>query len=177
MVKPCLSRQFQHKGCDPHCSSIGVSVFLTKMVSKWLNSSRPSDAYIRQKPTIIGSDIGLSPGRRQAIIWTNAGIWLIRTLGTNFSEILNEIHAFSFRKTHLKMSSAKWRPFCLGLNVLSCGVIPSTFYTPFLYAGKQNGNASYGYNFYCLKSFHKYLRSCKTNSIQWMNTIQCNDCD
>ena len=70
------------------------------------------------KLTIIGSDNGLSPGRRQAIIWTNAGILLIRTLGTNFSEILSAIHAFSFKKMHLKMSSAKWRPFCLGLNVL-----------------------------------------------------------
>ena len=42
--------------------------------------------------TIIGSDNGLSPERRQAIIWTNAGILLIPTLGTNFSEILGEIH-------------------------------------------------------------------------------------
>ena len=69
--------------------------------------------------TNIGSDNGLSPGRRQAIIWTNVGILLIRTLGTNFSEILSEIHTFSFKKMHLKMSSAKWRPFCLGLNVLT----------------------------------------------------------
>ena len=69
--------------------------------------------------TNIGSDNGLSPGRRQAIIWTNVGILLIRTLGTNFSEILSEIHTFSFKKMHLKMSSAKWRPFCLGLNVLN----------------------------------------------------------
>ena len=52
--------------------------------------------------TIIGSDNGLSPGRRQAIIGTNAGILLIRTLGTNFSEILNEVHTFSFKKMHLK---------------------------------------------------------------------------
>ena len=37
--------------------------------------------------TTIGSDIGLSPGRRQAIIWTNTGILLIGPLGTNFSEI------------------------------------------------------------------------------------------
>ena len=59
------------------------------------------------KLTIIGSDNGLSPDRRQAIILTNAGILLIRTLGTNFSEILNEIHAFSFKKMHLKVSSAK----------------------------------------------------------------------
>ena len=68
--------------------------------------------------TIIGSDNGLSPGRRQAIIWTNAGILLIGPLGTNFNEIVIEIHTFSFKKIHFKMSSGKWRPFCLGLNVL-----------------------------------------------------------
>ena len=64
------------------------------------------------KLTTIGSDNGLSPGRRQAIIWTNAVILTIRTLGTNFSDILSEIRAFSLKKMHLKMSSAKWRPFC-----------------------------------------------------------------
>ena len=68
--------------------------------------------------TIIGSDNGLSPGRRQAIIWTIAGILLTAPLGTNFIEILIGIQTFSFKKMHLKMSSAKWRPFCPGLNVL-----------------------------------------------------------
>ena len=71
------------------------------------------------KLTIIGSDNGLSPDRRQAIIWTNAGMWLIGPLGTNFSEILIGIQIFSFKKMPLKMSSVKWRPFCLGLNVLT----------------------------------------------------------
>ena len=71
------------------------------------------------KQTIIGSYNGLSPGRRQAIIWTNAGILLIGPLGTNFSEFLIQIQTFSFKKIHLKMSSAKWGPFCLGLNVLN----------------------------------------------------------
>ena len=66
----------------------------------------------------IGSDNGLSPNRRQAIIWTNGGILLIEPLGTNFNEILIEIHTFSFKEIRLKMSSAKCRPFCLGLNVL-----------------------------------------------------------
>ena len=76
------------------------------------------------KLTIIGSDNGLSPGRRQAIIWTNAGILLIRNLGTNFSKILSKIYTFSFKKIHLKMLSGKWRPFCLGLNVLThCGLM------------------------------------------------------
>ena len=68
--------------------------------------------------TIIGSDSGLSPGRHQAIIWTNAGIVLIRTSGTNFSEILGKTHSFSFKKMHLKMSSAKGHLFSLGLNEL-----------------------------------------------------------
>ena len=68
--------------------------------------------------TSIGSDNGLSPGRHQAIIRTNAGILLIRPLGTNFSEFLVEIQIFSFKKMRLKGWSAKWRPFDLGLNVL-----------------------------------------------------------
>ena len=34
-----------------------------------------------------------------------------RTLQTNFSAILSEIHTFSFKKIHLKMASAKWRRF------------------------------------------------------------------
>ena len=72
--------------------------------------------------TIIGPDNGLSPGRHQAIIWTNAGILLIGPLGTNFSEMLIEILTFSFKKMCLKVSSAKWQPFCLGLNVLSSPV-------------------------------------------------------
>ena len=63
------------------------------------------------KLTIIGSDNGLSPGRRQAIIWTNAGILLIGPLGKKFCDIFIEIHTVSFKEMHLKMSSAKWRQF------------------------------------------------------------------
>ena len=63
---------------------------------------------------------GLSPERHQAITWTNAGILLIEPLGANFSENLIAILTFSFTKMRLKVSSAKWRPFCLGLNVSMC---------------------------------------------------------
>ena len=70
------------------------------------------------KLTTIGSNNGLPPVRRQAIIWTNAGILLIGPLGTNFNEILIEVYTFSFKKMQLKISSDKWRPFCLDLNVL-----------------------------------------------------------
>ena len=70
------------------------------------------------KLNIIGSGNGLSPGWSQAIIWTNAGVLLIWPLGTNFSEMLIEIHTFTFKKMHVKMLSAKRRPFCLSLNVI-----------------------------------------------------------
>ena len=81
------------------------------------------------KLIIIGSGNGLSPGRRQAIIWTNAGLLLIGDLGTNFSEILIKIYTLSFKKMHLKMSSGKWRPSCLGLNVLKQKILPGTLDT------------------------------------------------
>ena len=71
------------------------------------------------KLTIICSDNRLAPGRRQAIIWTNAGILLIRTIGTSFSEILIEIRTFSFKKIRLRLSSGTWRSFCLGLSALT----------------------------------------------------------
>ena len=74
--------------------------------------------YVR-KLTTIGSDNGLLPGRRQANIWSNVGILLIRPLGTNFSEIFTKIYTFSFKKIHLKMSSGKWQPSCFCLNLSS----------------------------------------------------------
>ena len=58
------------------------------------------------------------PDRRQVIIWTNAVMLLIWSLGTNFSDILIEIHTFLFKKFYLTILYWKWWPFCLGLSVL-----------------------------------------------------------
>ena len=94
------------------------------------------------KLTIIGPENGLSPGRHQAIIGTNAGILLIRPLGTNFSEILIGIQTFSFKKMYLKMLSAKWRPFCLGLNVLThWGRVTHICVNKLTIIGSENGLA------------------------------------
>ena len=76
------------------------------------------------KLNIIDLDNGLSPGRRQAIFWTSDGILLIWPSGSNFNEMFIEIHEFSFKKIHLKMSSAKWRPFCPGIHYWA-GTLPS----------------------------------------------------
>ena len=71
------------------------------------------------KLTIIGSVNGFSTGRRQAITWTNAGLLSIAPLGINLSVNLVEIHICLSKQMHLKMSPVKWRPFHLGLNVLT----------------------------------------------------------
>ena len=92
-------------------------VFITYSKSKLTHWGRVTHICV-SKVNITGSNNGLLPDRRQAIIWTNAGILLIQNLGTNFSEILSEIHTFSFKKMHLRMLSAKGPPFCLSLNVL-----------------------------------------------------------
>ena len=99
-----------------HPSHLLANLQKTQALTHW---GRVTHVYA-SKRTIIGSDDGLLPDRHQAILWTNAGILLIGPLGTkNFYETLISIPTFSFNKTHLKMSSGKWRPSCLGLNVLT----------------------------------------------------------
>ena len=64
--------------------------------------------YASMKWISIDSGNGLSPSRRQAITWTNAPILLIGPLGANFQFK----YSSPLKKIHLKISSAKWRPFC-----------------------------------------------------------------
>ena len=79
------------------------------------------------KLTIIGSDNGLSPGRRQAIVWTIAWILLIGPLGTNFSEISKFIHFHFqgnvFENVVWKMAAILSRPQCVDITthtVMQC---------------------------------------------------------
>ena len=95
------------------------SILLLTFCEEWTHWNRVAHIYISKIIIIIiGSDNGLAPGQCQAITWTNAGILLIGSLEINFSEILIESNTFSFKKMHLKMSSAKWGASCLDLNVL-----------------------------------------------------------
>ena len=101
------------------------------------------------KLTIIGSDNGLSPGQCQAIIWTNAGIVLIWTSGTNFSEIFKRnscifIHENAFENVICEMAAILSWPRCVytGIPILvrrhlyietpsffffCCSMVPITF--------------------------------------------------
>ena len=133
---PCLHL------CTYHANGVVVTCVLSKM-NAWQFSWEQKKTYLQKiwipsekwksplanwnrvthicvrKLIIIGSDNGLSPGRRQIIIWTNARILLIWPLGIQFTEISIEIHILSFKTMHLNTSSATCRPFCLGLNVLT----------------------------------------------------------
>ena len=96
-----------------------IKIVVNKIFAKWrVLFTRWGRVICVGKLTIIGSGDGLSPARHRAIIWTNAGILLIEPLGTKFSEISIEVHAFSFKKLQFKMLSGKWRPSCIGLKVL-----------------------------------------------------------
>ena len=67
----------------------------------------------------IVSDNGLSLIRRQAIILPNAGLLSIAPSGTKYSEIWNKMQNVTVTKMHLKISSAKWRPFFPGGDELT----------------------------------------------------------
>ena len=118
MLKKELNDKWSHKlfAFTRRLHLAKASVSLNVINTKHVNLLRPH--IFVSNITIIGLENGLSPGRRQAIIWTNAGTLLIGPLGTKFGEILIEIYTLSFKKMHLKMSSGKCRPFCFGLNVL-----------------------------------------------------------
>ena len=71
----------------------------------------------------FGSDNGLSPGRRPAIIWTSADILSVKPQGPYFKEIIFDVQIFSFKEMQFKMPLAKWLPFCLGFNVWTCWMV------------------------------------------------------
>ena len=114
--------------------------------------------------TIISSDNGLSPGRCQAIIRTNAGILLIRPLGTNFSEILIEILIFSFKKMRLKVSSAKRRPFCLGLNELIDELVTYEVVWSFLWDSCMMVYLLINADEYCSTTHHNHKKNVKVKN-------------
>ena len=75
--------------------------------------------YAVVKWVIIASGNGLSLMWHQAVVWTTAGLFLIGSLRTNFSEIRTK-NVYIFRQDiEVEISSAKWRPFCLGFNILN----------------------------------------------------------
>ena len=120
------------------------------------------------KLPIIASDNALSPGRRQAIIWTSAGILLIGSLGTNFSENLMEIITFSFKKMRMKVLSAKWRPCCLVLNVWNTSLLALVMGT---LHSLVNSIHKLLYKKTLILCLWSYLRQAVEQTFQWFNSL------
>ena len=58
------------------------------------------------------------PTGHRTIVWTNNGLWPIGPWKQNCHGIWIKIQIISHRKMNLKMSSAKWQPFCFGHNLI-----------------------------------------------------------
>ena len=88
--------------CLPFCSGI------------WVLTHFPLVPHtcVRAGSALVQVINDLAPVRCQTITWTNADLLSIGPLETNFSYI--NIQNVSSMKMHLKMSSAKWWPFCSG---------------------------------------------------------------
>ena len=87
--------------------------------------------------TIIGSDNSLSPGRRQAVIWTIARMLLIRPLGTKLNWHSNRNSYPAVQENALgnvvrKMTANLFRPRCVNTMAgeTSAHCVATIFWTP-----------------------------------------------
>ena len=127
---------------------------------------------------ITGLDNDLWPGQQQAIIWTNVGILYLDPKEQTYFIFIIEIYTFSFKKMHLKLSSAKWLPFCLSLNVLKAiQEITLTWHTK---PTSTNINPwGTGVSFLKMQFYYLILITttvtfeCETGPKQWIFSLDC----
>ena len=92
-----------------------INIFVA-LYEPWKPETKPSPF---EAESIIQPSLVQIMACRLVVNWTRRN---------KLGEILIEIHIFIFKIVHLKMSTAKWRPFCFGLSVLLCVLFP--FDTP-----------------------------------------------
>ena len=78
---------------------------------------------------------------------------LIGCSGTNFSEILIKTQYFSFTKMHLKISPAKWRPYCPGEDELTHDLSDTIWW-------HRSGTTLAQVTAWCLMAPNHYLYQC-----------------
>ena len=112
------------------------------------------------KLTIIGSDNGLSPGQRQAIIWIDAGILLIHPLIINFSEILRQSQRF-FYQTKIENVVCEMAAILSPPQCVNGEISKRIFSKP-----HPDGSCSHGYTWWRhqLGTFSTLLALCAGNS-------------
>ena len=114
----CLNDNFWYIQWRKFCENdISVSLFLSTHSHELSHWGQVMHICIGNL-AIIWSDNGFSPGRCQAIIWTNDGILLIGPLGTNFSEILIIfIQENAFQSVVCEMAAILSRPQCVKVDI------------------------------------------------------------
>ena len=104
-----------------------------------INSLRLDNAYLRHLPMstwmkiikrvhkirFVSTWIWCCVPRHQVITWTHADLLAIEPLGTNFSEILIDIHIFSSMKMYLKTLFGSCCSFCLHYSDIIMSVMAS----------------------------------------------------
>ena len=106
------------------------------------------------KLSIIDSD--------NAIVRTNAGMFIIGHVETNLGEIIMDIHTFLFKKMQLKVSSGNWRAFCIGPNLKKKQTRTRiVLYESFFYNAKMKS-----------KTMHKLLQSRSCDSPHMTNSTR-----
>ena len=124
------------------------------------------------KHTIIGSDNGLSPGRRQAIIWTNAEILFIWPLGTSQWNINRNSYIFiqenALECVVCEMSAILSRPQCVKDGHQACGPSNGLLYLWFVLfcacfgTGCSNSFKSVSFHYYNVQ----FLTHCPLRDLQ-----------
>ena len=84
-----------------------------------LNALRPSAHTYIVNLTIIDSDNGLSPRRRQATIWTNERILLIWIIVNKIQWTINQSSYIFILENAFENVVCEMASICLGLNVLT----------------------------------------------------------
>ena len=120
------------------------------------------------KLTIISSDNGLSPGRHQAIIWTNAGILLIGPFILHWNDNQDSyifIQENAFENIVWKMAAILSRPQCVNV-VLYRTIYPYWLLLPLLWRHNGHGSVSNHQPHDCLLSRLFRRRSKKTSKLR-----------
>ena len=101
--------------------------------------------------------------RSQAIFQINAGILLIRTLRTNFNEILSQINKFSFQKMHLS------QPECVKMLIsINDQILTFTLFingSPHIFKGIFGPLSAYSVHVTSLRLLYY--------TISWVVNIEC----
>ena len=143
------------KGWQFHQNDIFISMYAHNMAYWYISLAQWYSSYLMLKdlngaPFLCINVACLVPSHYLNQYWFIVN-WILRN---KLCEILIRIQTFPLKTMYLKMASAKWHPFCLGLYVLThCGLV-----TP--YGTMRTRSVLAQVMAYCLTAPSHYLNQC-----------------